>query len=462
MPTITRRCQVTLATTLFALPGLAMALNVDADGLFETLSLEGGFLPDPVVIELEAGGSFDARTLGGECVGFINEGSPDVAFDFSSPTAPVNLYALSDADTTLVVRAPSGQWLCNDDTHGLNPLVRLAKPAPGRYAVWVGVFNPGQFPPAELRISEFEPDWSPSARLHHDSDPGGLLGLPLDLAGLTAAEIAEEILLLAEPGLLDWTSVTPIGVDGFSIEGLAAYEFPGSREPAVEIARLVVNAIDLESLAVDDPPLYADVRIEGLRLDPDEFADDELFASLALEALTMNLALAYAIEPHTGSLLIDDLTIESPQLGSLRMQLGMSGLDLEEVFGLTGFEQAFSTELALNRLSLGYRDNGLLAAAMQIAADDSGQTPAAMLELLIGGMRAMAIDASGEMTPMMRTSVEAAERFLRDVMRPEGTGMLSVSVNPQRPLDALGVLSLIALPDQAVDILGLDVRYQEQ
>jgi len=460
---ITAHCRrISLATMLFALPSLALALNVDADGLYGTLSLEGGFLPDPVVIELEAGGGFDASALGGECVGFINESSPDLAFDFSSPTAPVNIYALSDADTTLVVRTPSGQWLCNDDTHGLNPLVRLAKPAPGRYAVWVGTFTPGQFPQAELRLSEFDADWTASAQPHGAPDSGGLLGFEFGFAGLSAAEIAEAILLMAEPGLLDWSNLTPIGVEGFSIDEIAVYEFPGSLEPALEISRLVVNSIDLDSLAVDDPPLFADIRIEGMKLDPDDFADDELFASLALDVLTMNLALAYAIEPATGSLLIDDLTIESPQLGSLRMQLGMSGLDLEEVFGITGFDQAFSSALALNQLSLGYRDNGLIAAALQLAVEDSGQSPAAMLELLIGGMRSMAIDESGQMTPMMRNSVEAAERFLRDVLRPEGTGMLSVNVNPQRPLDVLGVLSLIALPDQAVDILGLDVRYQAQ
>jgi len=457
-----------LAAALLTAPGFAQAQAFDADGLYETLSLRGGFLPDPVVIALDAGGELDASTVHSNCRGWINPGMPDVAMDLSAPTAPINIYAISDDDTTLVVRTPAGSWLCDDDSHGLNPLVRLGKPSPGRYAIWVGSYSANNYPATELRISEYDPDWPALAWDDDDWDDedgydwggDGMLALPFDISGMTAQEIVLELLQMAEPGLLAWRSVSPLGDNGFSIEGLRMFEFPNAADPAVEIERVVVSSLDFDSLARDEPPLFANIRIEGLRADPDDFSEEELIAYLNLSEFTLNLGLAYAIEPATGSLMVENLTVESPQLGSLQLTLGMSGLDLEEVFGLTGLEQAFQSPLALNRLSLGYRDRGLMNAAIRLAADDAGQSPAAMMELLIGGMRAMAIEASGEPSPMLNATLQAAEGFMRDLLRAEGTGTLSIHINPQRPIDALGVLGLVALPDQAVEILGLEVRYQ--
>jgi hypothetical protein len=469
MPATTRSAlggSALLAAALLAAPGHAQV--VDADGLYQTLSLRGGFLPDPVVIMLDAGGELDASSVHANCRGWINPGMPDVALDLSAPTAPINIYAISDDDTTLVVRTPGGSWLCDDDTSGLNPLVRLGKPSPGRYAIWVGSYASNTYPATELRISEYDPDWPVLAWDDDDDwdddgqgwDEDGLLGLPFDISGMTGQEIALELLQMAEPGMLAWRSVSPLGTTGFSIEGLRAFEFPNAAEPAVEIERLVVRSLDLDSLARDEPPLFADIRIEGLRADPEDFSEEDLIAYLDLEEFTLNLGLAYAIEPATGSLLVENLTIESPQLGSLQVSLGMSGLDLEELFGLTALDQALQSPLALNRLSLGYRDHGLMNAAMRLAADDAGQSPAAMMELLIGGMRAMAIEASGDPSPMLNATLQAAEGFMRDLLRAEGTGTLSIHVNPQRPIDAIGILGLVALPGQMVDILGLEVRYQ--
>jgi hypothetical protein len=49
---------------------------------------------------------------------------------------------------------------------------------------------------------------------------------------------------------------------------------------------------------------------------------------------------------------------------------------------------------------------------------------------------------------------------MRDLLRAEGTGTLSIHIHPQRPIDALGVRDLVALLDQAVEIPGLEVCYQ--
>ena len=115
-------------------------------------------MPDPTVVEVDAGGTFDAQILDTFCFGRITYDTPDITIDFSRPEAPLHIYVLSEADTTLVVRLPNGSWLCDDDSDGLNPSVRIEQPS-GRYAIWVGVIDDEQYPPATVLISEREPDW---------------------------------------------------------------------------------------------------------------------------------------------------------------------------------------------------------------------------------------------------------------------------------------------------------------
>src|SRR5690606_25963391 len=68
---------------------------------------------------------------------------------------PLVISANSQTDTTLVVRTPSGQWLCEDDGgfNGMNPGMRIDNPQAGLYDIWVGTYGGGTAQ-ATLRISE--------------------------------------------------------------------------------------------------------------------------------------------------------------------------------------------------------------------------------------------------------------------------------------------------------------------
>jgi hypothetical protein len=76
-----------------------------------------------------------------------------VDFQTLAGILPLIFSVQSPADTTLVVNDPNGNWLCNDDTDGLNPEVRIDGPIAGRYDVWVGTYNTGALEPATLQIS---------------------------------------------------------------------------------------------------------------------------------------------------------------------------------------------------------------------------------------------------------------------------------------------------------------------
>lgn len=141
-----------LAALAVAIPGFAQ--NWELPPTYGQVELTTGFQPDPHSVQLQAGGEIDASTLGGACAGAIAD-APDYDLQFQAGSLPLNIYVTSDVDTTLVVNGPDGQWYCNDDANGLNPLVSFATPQSGLYDIWVGSF--AGIADATLHISELPP-----------------------------------------------------------------------------------------------------------------------------------------------------------------------------------------------------------------------------------------------------------------------------------------------------------------
>lgn len=149
-----------LAGSVIAL-GLAAgssAQDINADPIYETVSLSAGFIPDPETVAVAAGGSNSAENAAPGCAGNIST-SPDVRLIFdasnSATAAPLYISVDSNEDTTLVINAPDGQWYCNDDGgQGTNPAIIFGPAQSGRYEIWVGTYNAGDYADAVLHISE--------------------------------------------------------------------------------------------------------------------------------------------------------------------------------------------------------------------------------------------------------------------------------------------------------------------
>lgn len=134
--------------------------NAGGEPSFGMISLAADFQPDPHRVEITAGGKdrVDGR-LGAECVGFIEGSKPDFVLDYVAGQFDLFVYATSNADTGIVLRAPDGTWHCNDDgdNRGVDPTLRVRRPQSGRYAIWVSTVEGGEAD-AELLISEADPD----------------------------------------------------------------------------------------------------------------------------------------------------------------------------------------------------------------------------------------------------------------------------------------------------------------
>ena len=147
--------RVLLAASLCVAALPAAAQDTNATPNYGTVTLKGGFTPDPHVVALRAGGDRAASRISNSCTGFISN-APDVRLNFEAGTLPLIISVASGADTTLIVNGPDGRWYCDDDggVNGMNPALRFNNPQSGRYEIWVGTYRSGSTPSARLHISE--------------------------------------------------------------------------------------------------------------------------------------------------------------------------------------------------------------------------------------------------------------------------------------------------------------------
>lgn len=151
--------RITMAAAVgaaLAAAGAAHAQDYNLRPLSGGVQLQTGFTPDPVVVEVEAGGDIDASETveGGACTGFITE-APTFALTYRAGYQfPLILAAQAEQPVSLVVNDPNTRWHCAAaDENGVATLLFLV-PASGRYDIWVGAPESSETTPAALAISE--------------------------------------------------------------------------------------------------------------------------------------------------------------------------------------------------------------------------------------------------------------------------------------------------------------------
>ncbi|MCU0881527.1 MAG: hypothetical protein MUF14_02535 [Hyphomonadaceae bacterium] len=157
---------------ILAVASPAFAQNTGLPPSAGEVNLSAGFVPDPHVVEIAAGGSTDvgaSLNIDG-CVGMIAE-EPDYRLNYTAGSFPLFLAAVSEQDISLVVNLPNGEWACNDDANAsFNPMLSFEQPQSGQYDIWLGTVNTTDFVASQLLITEINPAGSTDGG---GTDPGG-------------------------------------------------------------------------------------------------------------------------------------------------------------------------------------------------------------------------------------------------------------------------------------------------
>jgi hypothetical protein len=159
---ILNRLKILIPLTFCFMSVSVLAQDFSLSPLYGSITLNGGFTPDPSVIAVRAGGSFAASNTDSSCNGYVTS-APTYSLRFEPGSLGLSIYVNADVDTTLLINDPSGEWFCNDDhdeLENLNSGVYFSDPESGRYDIWVGVYSEGSDADALLAISEYsEGSW---------------------------------------------------------------------------------------------------------------------------------------------------------------------------------------------------------------------------------------------------------------------------------------------------------------
>lgn len=128
--------------------------------VFGSHALNAGFMPDPFIRNLTAGGRVSlSGCTNGQFTGYVVT-RPDFRLFYNgrSPTGRLTfaLEARSNVDTVLLVNAPDGTWHFNDDYRGFDSAVVFRNPQPGQYDVWTGSYQRSSNNPARLLVTEYQ------------------------------------------------------------------------------------------------------------------------------------------------------------------------------------------------------------------------------------------------------------------------------------------------------------------
>lgn len=156
MLSFVKRVGVALAA-LALMAGAADAQNVRARASYGSVSLGAGFLPDPYVVRVRAGGDVYVTTSVTCQRGGWFANAPDFRLHYNAGGLALSIYARAPGDTMLLVNDPSGNWHCNDDYQGLDPAIHFPRPWSGSYEIWAGTYNRSRVHNTLIYITEYGP-----------------------------------------------------------------------------------------------------------------------------------------------------------------------------------------------------------------------------------------------------------------------------------------------------------------
>ena len=140
-------------------------LDISLAARFADITLNGGFLPDPYQLRLTAGGTVSVSDAldyaSGSCRGYVTR-EPSVELDYTG-YGDLYIYTNGDADTTLAINGPDGQWYCSDDEIGTDAGLEFNNATQGVYDIYVGTYSRGDRQ-TTLMISEIEMGYLPSRK----------------------------------------------------------------------------------------------------------------------------------------------------------------------------------------------------------------------------------------------------------------------------------------------------------
>jgi hypothetical protein len=213
--------------------------------------------------------------------------------------------------------------------------------------------------------------------------------------------------------------------------------------------------VDLSDYA-NDVPHAIDVSVEGINVDPAAVDEGGQFAAqlkaMGYDKLTLGFFGSGSLDETTGDLVIDDITIDGTDLGTVTLAGTFGGLTADVVKDLKQphpSQDAFA-KVTLKEASVYYGDASLAGRIIAEQAKQMGQEPAAFVGQITGALPLLLSTIGNQ--PFQDKLAQGMTTFLKDPKN------LTITVKPAAPIALMELLSTSQTAPQTLpDVLKADV-----
>jgi hypothetical protein len=369
---------------------------------------------DGLLILLTVSGGVSAGDAAPGCSGQIDPERPDVVVTLPAYETQLVLRVTSDADTTLIVVAPTGELFCDDDSVGHDPVVIVTDAIAGDYAVWVGIFAGLGGEDATLTVTRSADFDEPGM-----ADVNPLLGREF----ATAAE-AFQILMTETPlgDSLSYGRLEEQGSEAFTLHDV--FTNPADSAQGVEIARVRVSDLDLAGLASALGPARFALGLEGIAYQG-LVEGAEAFGLEYLPALDgpLTLSIATSLLPAGDGRHAARLQVQLDGHFAVAVRAIGHPADPDAPFGAMAMP-----DMAGEAVELEIQDFGFLRLLLEAQAAEAGMSMSEMVDGIRAGL-AEALEPRLPGTPRGQL-YDALDAVLANL---DGSGMLRLAVSAEDP-----------------------------
>ncbi|MBS1181588.1 MAG: hypothetical protein H6Q99_1468 [Proteobacteria bacterium] len=238
-------------------------------------------------------------------------------------------------------------------------------------------------------------------------------------------------------------------VDAVSAEGFSLTQ---AGKAPVTIDKV---GLDLSDYA-DDVPHAIDVSVEGINVDPAAVDEGGQFAAqlkaMGYDKLTLGFFGSGSLDEATGDLVIDDITIDGTDLGTVTLSGTFGGLTTDVIKDLKqpNPPQDVFGKVTLKEASVYYGDASLAGRVIAEQAKQMGQEPAAFVGQITGALPLL-LSAIGNQ-PFQDKLAQGVTTFLKDPKN------LTITAKPAAPIALMELLTTSQTAPQTLpDVLKADV-----
>lgn len=382
------------------------------------------------------------------CSGAIDPSRPDFVVTLAAP-APLWLEARSDAaDTTLMVRSPSGEIFCNDDYNGSNSALGFDPAEAGDHAVWIGAFGGGDGAEATFVVATEGEGSGQDAAM--DANPFEGRDVPSAAAALAILEEDPDF-----AAFLSYERMEETGPEGFILHGVTLRD-PGGAEQPILIARVTVSDLDLAGLSVSGSPDRFALSFEGIDYAALAAAAEAGGPPLPDFDAPAPLSVSLSMLPPDGDLSRRTLDVQARFEGQFGLGFTARVLWPEDASAMEPEDIAALTRGELVEFRLD--DEGFLAAALARAAEEMGSDPEQMiadalaeLEGALGAMGPFAPDS-----PRGKLLAALTER-LTGLDRP---GTLALRISAPDGVDAETAFGALMADEPDPSLIAVEIEHR--